>query len=209
MSTVSVAFTPLPAHVRTARFIAASVARRAGVPEGLLDEIRLAVSEACSLAVRVHAARAPGVAVELLLDEHDDRFVIRVVDGVPRPAPEGGSEAGLADGNASMFAAFPEPAGERSVGDDARGPLGSDDDLLANERIGLAVISGLVDDLQIDYLDGGSVITMRWPLSDSGETERESTGETAEAGPGQTGGAGTDATPRRGGGAGGSVITSR
>jgi anti-sigma regulatory factor (Ser/Thr protein kinase) len=51
MATVEVEFTPLPAHVRTARLVATAVARRSGVDEALLDEVRLAVGEACSRAV--------------------------------------------------------------------------------------------------------------------------------------------------------------
>ena len=51
MATVEVTFTPLPVHVRTARLVATAVARRSGVAESLLDEVRLAVGEACSRAV--------------------------------------------------------------------------------------------------------------------------------------------------------------
>src|ERR1700726_4183820 len=47
MATVEVTFTPLPVHVRTARLVATAVARRSGVDESLLDEVRLAVGEAC------------------------------------------------------------------------------------------------------------------------------------------------------------------
>ncbi|MGD0559378.1 MAG: ATP-binding protein, partial [Streptosporangiaceae bacterium] len=54
MATVDVSFTPLPAHVRTARLVATAVARRSGVPDSLLDEVRLAVGEACSRAVEAH-----------------------------------------------------------------------------------------------------------------------------------------------------------
>ena len=51
MATVELRFSALPAHVRTARLVAAAVARRAGVDEAVLDEVRLAVGEACSRAV--------------------------------------------------------------------------------------------------------------------------------------------------------------
>ena len=61
MATVEMTFTPLPAHVRTARLVATAVARRSGVPEALLDEVRLAVGEACSRAVGAFRARASGV----------------------------------------------------------------------------------------------------------------------------------------------------
>lgn len=159
MATVSVSFTPLPAHVRTARFIAASVARRAGVAESVLDEVRLAVSEACSLAVRLHRAHLPEQPVELRLTEEPDRFSVQVLDAVARAAPAGGTGSDLRD----VLDA-----------DDVAGPVrdltavaGDDDlvDLQARERIGLAVISGLVDDVRVEYLDGGSVVTMTWPIT--------------------------------------------
>ncbi|MFD0854548.1 ATP-binding protein, partial [Actinomadura adrarensis] len=48
MATVELSFSALPVHVRTARLIVTAVARRSGVAEALLDEVRLAVGEACS-----------------------------------------------------------------------------------------------------------------------------------------------------------------
>ena len=57
MATVEMTFTPLPVHVRTARLVATAVARRSGVGEALLDEVRLAVGEACSRAVEAHQAQ--------------------------------------------------------------------------------------------------------------------------------------------------------
>jgi serine/threonine-protein kinase RsbW len=135
--TVTVSFTPLPAHVRTARFIAASVGRRAGLAEPVLDEIRLAVSEACSLAVRFHLAQAPTAPVELRLTESDAQFRVQVADSVKRLAPDRASDLAL----------------------DLE-----EVDLLGQERIGLAVISGLVDDVTVEYGDSGSVVTMTWPI---------------------------------------------
>ena len=196
MSTVSVAFTPLPAHVRTARFIAASVARRAGVAEMLLDEIRLAASEACSLAVRLHEAQAPGVAVELVLEDHDERFSIRVVDSVGRTAPAADAEVG---GLADDLARTSNAASPSAV---------SDDDLRAHERIGLAVISGLVDDVHVDYSDSGSTVTMSWPLAVASDGVPPA-GTAAEAGGSASGiGGGSSATSRSNGpaGFGGSVV---
>src|SRR6266511_3711869 len=54
MPTVRLSFSPAPAHVRTARLVAVAVARRAGVAEELLEEIRIAIGEACSRAVALH-----------------------------------------------------------------------------------------------------------------------------------------------------------
>ena len=43
MATVRLSFSPAPVHVRTARLVGVAVARRAGVAEQLLDEVRLAM----------------------------------------------------------------------------------------------------------------------------------------------------------------------
>jgi serine/threonine-protein kinase RsbW len=144
LPTVTVSFTPLPEHVRTARFIAASVARRAGVAEGVLDELKLAVSEACSLAVRFNLAHAPSSPVELRLIEDAQRFSVEVADSVGRAAPD-------ADG---------ELAFDLTKDDDRVDGV----DLSGHERLGLAVISGLVDDVTVEYLAAGSVVTMTWPI---------------------------------------------
>src|SRR5229473_3085992 len=65
MATVEMSFTPLPVHVRTARLVATAVARRSGVQEALLDEVRLAVGEACSRAVEAHRAHCPAEPVRI------------------------------------------------------------------------------------------------------------------------------------------------
>ena len=59
MAVVQLTISALPAHVRTARLMATAVARRAGVSESTLDEIRLAVGEACSRAVEAHRTHCP------------------------------------------------------------------------------------------------------------------------------------------------------
>ncbi|NUR57857.1 MAG: ATP-binding protein, partial [Catenulispora sp.] len=94
-------FTPQPEHVRTARLVAVAHARRVGVEAGLLDEVRLAVGEACSRAVGLHQRHCPGEPVVVLLDAVDstdsglapDRFVVAVGDkdsgAVPSPRGEG------------------------------------------------------------------------------------------------------------------------
>ena len=66
--TVALRFQAAPEHVRTARLVAVAVARRAGMDEVRLDEIRLAVGEVCARAVRrsLQAGRPAGdVVVEL------------------------------------------------------------------------------------------------------------------------------------------------
>ena len=90
MATVEVTFTPLPAHVRTARLVATAVARRSGVAEALLDEVRLAVGEACSRAVEAHRRYCPAEPVRIELTDLGERFEVVVSDAAP---PDAGPDA--------------------------------------------------------------------------------------------------------------------
>jgi anti-sigma regulatory factor (Ser/Thr protein kinase) len=85
MATVEVTFTPLPAHVRTARLVATAVARRSGVDEALLDEVRLAVGEACSRAVEAHRRYCPAEPIRVEMTDAGERFVVTVSDHAPTP----------------------------------------------------------------------------------------------------------------------------
>jgi serine/threonine-protein kinase RsbW len=80
MATVEVSFTALPAHVRTARLVATAVARRSGVADSLLEEVRLAVGEACSRAVEAHRRHCPGEPVRISLTDQAGRFEVEVTD---------------------------------------------------------------------------------------------------------------------------------
>src|ERR1700678_2841011 len=91
MATVEVTFTPLPAHVRTARLVATAVARRSGVDETLLDEVRLAVGEACSRAVEAHRRHCPTEPVRIELTDLGERFEVVVTDAAP---PDSGVDLG-------------------------------------------------------------------------------------------------------------------
>jgi serine/threonine-protein kinase RsbW len=89
MPTVEVSFTALPAHVRTARLVATAVARRSGVDEALLDEVRLAVGEACSRAVEAHRQHCPAEPVRIALTDMAGRFEVEITARPPR-APASG-----------------------------------------------------------------------------------------------------------------------
>ncbi|HEX5533866.1 MAG TPA: ATP-binding protein [Actinomycetales bacterium] len=80
MPTVTLTFTTLPEHVRTARLVAAAVARRHGLTEDVLDDIRLAVGEACARAVAraQDAGRQGTMHVEIF--EPPDRLVVVIRD---------------------------------------------------------------------------------------------------------------------------------
>lgn len=94
MATVEVSFTPLPAHVRTARLVATAVARRSGVSESLMDEVRLAVGEACSRAVETHAVQCPDEPVRVALSDQAGRFEIEVINAGKAPGLVNGGQAG-------------------------------------------------------------------------------------------------------------------
>lgn len=148
MATVEMTFTPLPAHVRTARLVATAVARRSGVAEALLDEVRLAVGEACSRAVEVHQEHCPAEPVRVALTGADRRFEVVVTNTA---ASDDGMEMPTIPGPATPGSAGPHPATPPN------GPLGLPGDL------GLAVIAGLADDVQVSRTGHGLSIRMSWP----------------------------------------------
>lgn len=66
---VTIAIARDPALVRTVRLVAAAVARRSGQDEGAVEEIRLAVGEACAVMIGLDEAaqKQPGEPTE---DDH-------------------------------------------------------------------------------------------------------------------------------------------
>ncbi|GHE54265.1 ATP-binding protein [Streptomyces capitiformicae] len=137
MATVELRFSALPEHVRTARLVAAAVARRAGVDEAVLDEVRLAVGEACTRAVGLHQNSGVSAPVRVSLIEEEKQFSIEVGDEAPHAVP-GDKESG-AGGDADVDS--------------------EEDDM------GLAVISGLVDDVEVSTGENGGLIRMSWPTT--------------------------------------------
>src|ERR1700761_4383690 len=103
MANVEVTFTPLPVHVRTARLVATAGARRSGVAESLLDEVRLALGEACSRAVEAHQRHCPGQPIRVALTDDGEQFEVVVTDAVP--STEHGAQAGTTAGNGNGPAA--------------------------------------------------------------------------------------------------------
>ena len=58
--TVTIAIARDPSLVRTVRLVAAAVARRAAVHEAMIEEIRLAVGEACAVMIGIDEADVSG-----------------------------------------------------------------------------------------------------------------------------------------------------
>jgi hypothetical protein len=187
MATVELSFTPLPAHVRTARLVATAVARRSGVDEPLLDEVRLAVGEACSRAVEAHRQHCPAEPVRIELSNDGGRFQVIVTDTVPgngHPLPPAGQPLASSPLPPQHPAESPPqpvvprlsaPApGTGEAGDAADAGTGAGNGgMLADlgdglpPGVGLAVISGLADDVQISATSEGVSIRMSWPVPGS------------------------------------------
>jgi len=151
MSTVHLAFSPDPAYVRTVRLVAAAAARRAGVIDELLDEVRLAVGEACTRAVALHRRHALSEPIDISMSD-GGKFTVRVVDR--GPAASAMNEPGETTG--AIMAQVRAETGRVPVDEDA---------IMAG--VGLALLMGLVQDLEVtNATDGrGTEVRMSWPIS--------------------------------------------
>lgn len=141
MALVELHLSPLPAHVRTARLVGVAAARRAGLGDGLVDELRLAVGEACSRAVGLHRRHAPETPVQVTIEDGPTGLTVTVTDAGPAAGP---TPDDLAEGLLESAEA--------------------DSEELVDPDVALAVLTGLVDAVQVDATATGTTVTMRWPL---------------------------------------------
>jgi anti-sigma regulatory factor (Ser/Thr protein kinase) len=124
-ATVRLAFPPEPRLLGTVRLVVGIVARKAGMDDEGIEDLKVAVSEACAVAVAdLNRAGRPDL-IEVDLHEAADRLGIEVRDRAP-------SAARLASVSA------------------ADGEVDLDD-----RQLGLALVGALVDDLRIAALEGG------------------------------------------------------
>lgn len=133
-TTVRLSFQPLPVHVRTARLVAVTVARRAGWAEEQVESVRQAVGEACALALRAAAGRE---AVTLELDDRARR-----------------------DGAAGLLAWVWPVTAEPGSSHDPDAPL----DLADDDALPRAVLAGLTDDVVVELRDGRPALRLAWWL---------------------------------------------
>ena len=105
------------------------------MPDDLVDELRLAVGEAASRAVAVNAEHAPDVPVKIVVRDDPAGLTVEVTDAGPESGP-------------------PSDDVEDLFGDDAVDP-----------RVSLAVLAGLVDELEISTSTSGTTVLLRWPLA--------------------------------------------
>jgi anti-sigma regulatory factor (Ser/Thr protein kinase) len=147
MATVHLAFSPDPAYVRTVRLVAAAVARRAGVAADLLDEVRLAIGEACSRAVALHHRHGLRDLIEVRMSD-GEHFTIRVTDHSPTGLTN------LDDHDQPV-----RPAGSRN------GAEATEDSEITFD-MAVTLLTGLVSDLKVTNSPSGvgSEVEMAWPL---------------------------------------------
>jgi anti-sigma regulatory factor (Ser/Thr protein kinase) len=124
-ATVRLAFPPEPRLLGTVRLVVGIVARKAGMDDEGIEDLKVAVSEACALAVADLNRAARPDPIELDLHEAADRLGIEVRDRAP---------------SASRLTAVSAVDGEVDVDD---------------RQLGLALVGALVDDLAIADLEGG------------------------------------------------------
>jgi anti-sigma regulatory factor (Ser/Thr protein kinase) len=159
MATVEVTFTPLPVHVRTARLVATAVARRSGVAESLLDEVRLAVGEACSRAVEAHLRHCPGQPIRVSLTDDGEQFEVVVTDAVPGAELAGPAGTTAVDGHGTAEGVLPTGFAGFGAG---LAVVDGEVPMRLPDGVGLAVIAGLADDVRIAAADPGTSVTMSW-----------------------------------------------
>jgi len=125
--------------------------------ESLLDEVRLAVGEACSRAVEAHRKYCPRQPIRVALCDDGERFEVVVTDAAPAEEADDSASAAAtpAGGNGTAHGAAAATTGSAAPAD-----LGVILQLPAG--VGLAVISGLADDVRISPAADGTSVAMSW-----------------------------------------------
>jgi len=130
---LELSFPPKPEYVRTARHTVAAVARLHDVPDEVVDDLKLAVSEACTNAVTVNQAAGRDAPVKVVAWVGDGVFDVRVLDRGPGLDPK-------------LLDADPEPSsGEFSF----------------EKGLSLPLITGLMDEVEILPRDDGPGSVLR------------------------------------------------
>ena len=142
MAEVELRLDPVPTHVRTARQVAVALARRAGLSAEALDEVRLAVGEACGLAVALHQrGAAAGPVIVIFEDGHG--LAVQVRAAVPLVVADGEEAVRVLAG-----------AVADSGGEDALPPAAS-----------LAVLAELAPHCAVATGPTGPRIDLAWPAA--------------------------------------------
>ena len=78
MPAIEIAIPPRSVYVGVVRLTVTSLARNAGLNEDRVDDLRIAVTEACTSAVLAHEAAGNDEPVVVKWSEEADRFVVEV-----------------------------------------------------------------------------------------------------------------------------------
>ena len=87
MATVELEIPSRTAYVVVARLVLSSLARAAELEEGAVDDLKIAVSEACANAVLSHEQSGTDAPVSIAWDEDPGRIVVQVGDRGPAYEP--------------------------------------------------------------------------------------------------------------------------
>jgi len=88
MPAIEIAIPPRSVYVGVVRLTVASLARNAGLDEDRVDDLRIAVTEACTSAVLAHEEAGIAEPVVVKWSEEASRFVIEVEGRVEPPVQE-------------------------------------------------------------------------------------------------------------------------
>ncbi|HJP66560.1 MAG TPA: ATP-binding protein [Actinomycetota bacterium] len=131
-------FPPKPEYVSTARHTVAALARLHEVPDEVVEDIKLAVSEACTNAVAANAKVGEDDPVRVVAMVEDDAMIIEVFDVA-------GIDPGVLD----------------------RDPEFDSEEHSFERGLSLPLLRGLVDSLDVRPREGrGAILRMRLALGD-------------------------------------------
>ena len=96
MPAATLSIPPSVEHVRTARLVAVAAARRAGLDENSVDDVRLAVGEAVARAVLRHGSADIGEHVDLVVRDDGEAFEVEVRERSDPAVPDDDDGVALA-----------------------------------------------------------------------------------------------------------------
>ena len=131
----SLEFACEPDFISTARLFAGAAARYYGCDEDVVQDVKIAISEACTNAVKAHADALISSPIRVLVREREGRVVFEVVDA------GGGFERSNGNGSGHV-----------------------DPDALLESGIGLQIIQALFDDTEVGPNgEGGTTVRFSVP----------------------------------------------
>jgi serine/threonine-protein kinase RsbW len=141
---VEIEIPPRPEYVALVRHVVGAAARMGGLSPDLVDNVKLAVSEAATNAVTVSARAASDEPVEVTAEIEGDRLLVEVTDRGSHEEAVRSLETGVTD---------PESL-----------------DFTFERGLSLPLIQGLVDEFRMEARDGGgSVVRMTIIETDAAE----------------------------------------